>query len=242
MSYPSSVVERFLPEFPSTPHLPWKPNASRQDKVARSDEAAVAFGFDSEWTEKIDGANLGVGFLDDGVFRARNRNHILDKAYLKETAAKKQFRPVWNWGYLHRKNFAMLNQRFGYPVSVYGEWCFAVHTIRYTRLPEVFLAFDIYDLDKECWLARHISRPALEDAGFAVVHKLERPADYQAAERLCQSQSQFGDEKREGVYVAVSQDGRIVSRFKMVRSDFIRGEHWSKKQLIPQNAPMQVAA
>ncbi len=29
---------------------------------------------------------------------------------------------------------------------LYGEWCYAAHSIVYKRLPDYFLAFDIYDI------------------------------------------------------------------------------------------------
>lgn len=50
--------------------------------------------------------------------------------------------------------------------------------------------------------------------------------------RLVQGQSRFWDGRVEGVYVKAEKDGRVVSRGKVVRGDFISGnEHWTKGEL-----------
>ena len=47
-----------------------------------------------------------------------------------------------------------------------------------------------------------------------------------------QQPSRFYEGPVEGVYVKVEKGGRVVSRGKVVRSDFISGnEHWSKGPL-----------
>lgn len=237
MSYPDSTVAAFLPRFPQTPHLPWKPNASRSDLVASEAEAEIVFRPYSQWTEKIDGASVGMGFLDDGILRARNRDHILDKAYLKETAAKKQFRPIWNWGYEHREKFDALNKMFGYPVSVYGEWCYAVHTVRYSRLPSVFIAYDIFDLEINGWVSPVRARFMLAAARFSIPQEVSNPHSYSQAEYLCTLPSYFGDERREGLYVKIGDDKRVTHRLKMVRADFVRAQNFDRKTLELQNAP-----
>lgn len=231
MSYPDAIVGAFLPSFPRTPHLPWKPNATRDDLVASELEARIVFEPRSQWTEKIDGASVGMGFLDDGIFRARNRDHILDKAYLKETAAKKQFRSIWNWGYSNREKFGNLNRLFGYPVAVYGEWCYAVHTIRYNRLPSLLIAYDIYDPDIRGWVSPVRARLMLASAGFTLPEEIANPHSYSQAEALCSVPSTFGDERREGLYVKIGDDTRVTHRFKMVRPDFVRSQNFSRKTL-----------
>ena len=86
-----------LPEFPRTLHLPYKPNTQHGDLVAH--DADILFGDEGNvWVEeKIDGASAGIAFID-GHPVIRNRSHILNKGFLKDTPAKKQFRPIWNWG------------------------------------------------------------------------------------------------------------------------------------------------
>lgn len=133
--------KRVLPAFPRTPHLPYKPNAGDGDIVATSAELLAIE--DLLWTveEKIDGASVGMALWEDEPL-IRNRDHILRKGYVKETAAKKQFASIWGWFYNHKKAFEHIN-KLG-PYSVYGEWCVAQHGIAYTKLPDWFIAYDLY--------------------------------------------------------------------------------------------------
>ena len=49
-----------LPEFPHTPHLPWKPNPAKGDLVAESHELKLLDAGDGYVEEKIDGASVGI--------------------------------------------------------------------------------------------------------------------------------------------------------------------------------------
>lgn len=65
-------------------------------------ESPVEFPLECWIQEKVDGANMGVSWTSGPVLR--NRNHILKKGYIeKDTPAKLQFRPAWNW--LHQHDF-----------------------------------------------------------------------------------------------------------------------------------------
>jgi hypothetical protein len=88
-----------IPAFPSTPHLPYKPNMAVGDFAASESDAASLFASDEVYIfEKVDGANCAVMLDDDGEFLVRNKDHILKKGFLKkETPAKMQFRRLWNW-------------------------------------------------------------------------------------------------------------------------------------------------
>ena len=45
--------------------------------------------------------------------------------------------------------------------------------------------------------------------------------------------SEWSDELSEGIYVKVD-DGEIVTyRYKMVRKDYIRGQYWDGKTMLP---------
>ena len=52
-------------------------------------------------------------------------------------------------------------------------------------------------------------------------------------EQLCHQPSFFSKSgvMREGVYLKVCDGDKIIARFKMVRKDFICGQHWSKNKL-----------
>src|SRR4051812_14268175 len=95
-------LKRFLPDYPRTMHLPHRVNAVEGDLVAEEADAKSIFvpaeGVHIHIEEKVDGANCGMALIDGEVV-IRNRSHILKKGYVKDTAAKTQFRSAWNWFY-----------------------------------------------------------------------------------------------------------------------------------------------
>lgn len=57
------------------------------------------------------------------------------------------------------------------------------------------------------------------------------PGDEELRE-LVQKRSSYYDGRMEGVYLKVEKNGRVVSRGKVVRGDFIPGnEHWTRGNL-----------
>jgi len=230
------VFERekeLLPDYPRTKHLPHQPNASRQDLIATEDEASIIFREPHVYIEeKVDGANLGVMWEDEGPV-IRNRSHILRKGYRKETAAKMQFASTWSWMYDRREAFLKLHDLFG-PASIYGEWLYAQHSIPYKELPSYFIAFDIFDHQFKKYLDTGQARKLLQEAGFDIPPLLHHGEldSYQHLTRFLEQPSAFSPTKREGVYLKVSDGSFIQHRFKMVRQDFIAGEHWSDSHLM----------
>lgn len=217
-----------LPAYPRTPHLPYKPNMSKDDILANEKDTHVFFGYHTTIEEKIDGASVGLAVIDDHPI-VRNRDHILNKGFVKDTAAKKQFTSLWNWYYKNEDKFKSLK---GY--SVFGEWVLAQHGIHYTKLPDWFIAYDLYDPKKDCFLSPVLSRKILVDAGFFVpVLRFQGEFDenYEKLEEYANMQSSWSDEKSEGIYLKVCDGERMLHRFKMVREDFVRGLLWNPKEI-----------
>lgn len=222
-----------LPDYPRTQHLPYNPNAQRDDLVAEDREAKVIFTSPHTYVEeKVDGANCAI-MVKDGYPVMRNRNHILGKGFIAKTPAKMQFSGIWNWYYQNSKKFETVNELAGTEVGVYGEWLVAVNGIRYDKLPSVFLPFDIYDPERGYYLDPGESRRILEQAGFNLTPLLwQGPVkDYEQLVGFCQETSPFASERREGVYVKVGDGKKVVARYKMVRQDFLQGCHWNAKVL-----------
>lgn len=227
---PDKWESRILPQYPRTVHLPWKPNAHRSDLIAKEKDCAFLFTNPNIYVEeKVDGANCGMAWVE-GQPVVRNRNHLLHKSHAAKTAAKMQFGPLWNWFYENKHKFEKLEELTGM-VSVYGEWLFALHGLHYTKLPDLFLAYDLYSHDRHDYLDPGISRKALAEAGFYVVPLLHQGPfiSWEAIEALTQQPSLYTNDRREGVYVKVSDGKVITNRYKMVRHDFIQGEHWSDR-------------
>lgn len=229
-------LKRLLPDYPRTLHLPYKPNAVRDDLVATEKEAEVIFNSSSVVVEeKVDGANCAMLLLDGNAV-IRNRNHILSKGYRKLTPAKMQFTYIWNWFYSNREKFEKVNELMGYEAGVYGEWMYAVHGIEYSKLPNHFLTYDIYDPFKGNWVESKKARAVLVQAGFDVVPLLHYGAvsTYENLESFCNQSSVYSESQREGVYVKVSTDGYISHRFKMVRQGFVQGGLWDERKIKKQ--------
>ena len=76
---------------------------------------------------------------EHGEIRAQNRGSWVNRR------AHSQFNPMWAWIAQRKPAFtdALQNNRI-----LFGEWCFAVHPVQYDRLPDWFLGFDVYDLER----------------------------------------------------------------------------------------------
>jgi len=119
-----------------------------------------------------------------------------------------------------------------------------VHSIKYTRLPNRFLAFDLYDRSRRVFASRGVLEARPEGSGIAIIPTVMRiegrpeegaepvmPSD-EELKAMVQQPSQFYDGIAEGVYVKVEKDGIVVVCGKVVRADFIAGnEHWTRGDL-----------
>ena len=119
-----------------------------------------------------------------------------------------------------------------------------VYNIKYTRLPDRFLVFDLYDRSRKVFASRDVLEAALAGSGIAIVPTVMRiegrpeegagpvmPSDEELKE-MVQQPSWFHDGRVEGVYVKVVKDGVVVGHGKVVRTDFIaRNEHWTRGDL-----------
>jgi atypical dual specificity phosphatase len=223
-----------LPDYPRTRHLPWNPNASRDDLITTEDECRIIFRSDRvQVTEKVDGANVGMA---KGPI-IRNRNHILRKGYTARTAAKKQFSSIWNWYYENARLFDEL-ERLSPNTSVFGEWLLACHSVEYDLLPSFFMAFDLYDYGSARFIDPFEARGILVAAGFTVVPELHRGRikDPEQLAALLRQPSPFSStDLREGIYVKVGDGQWVIDRFKMVRQGFIAGSHFSTRADIIKN-------
>jgi RNA ligase. len=230
--------ERILPKFARTFHLPLEPNASRDDLIAPLSSLSILKDHTLVVEEKVDGANVGIT-IHEGQPVIRNRNYILNKGYgRKDTPAKKQYAPLWNWFYSNTYKFLALEKLLGFTPSVYGEWLYARHTIEYDRLPDYFIAYDIYCPDEQKWLAPSRYRAALEEAGFSVVPKVAwGPVSQDELKLMRDERSEFSSTSQcEGLYLKTATDlyglEYCATRLKMVRNAFITDDHWNNKSLV----------
>lgn len=213
--------------FPHTPHLTWLGKGQpRDDKLLSLHEANALLAGEVIVEEKVDGANLGFSTDGDGLLRVQNRGSYLDRAH-----AHPQFRLLWSW--IDARGSALVDALWP-DLMLFGEWCYAVHSITYTRLPDWFLGFDVYDRSVEkFWTV------ARRDALLAKLrlHPAPRVAkghfSIEEIEQLLSNGSQVGDALVEGLVIRQESGGFTTARAKLVRAEFTQAidEHWARGPL-----------
>ncbi|MDW7711187.1 MAG: RNA ligase family protein [Deferrisomatales bacterium] len=212
--------------FPHTPHLAWLGEGQpRDDKVLAPDEVADLLSGDVVVEEKIDGANLGFSVSEGGDLRCHNRG-----SYLTPESCQPQFRPLWSW--LAPRESALMDALWPDRV-LFGEWCVAVHSVRYDRLPDWFLGFDVYDREAGSFWDTSRRDALLTELGLEAVPRLASGRfSVEDLEGMLDG-SRVGDVPMEGLMVRREADGWTQARAKLVRAAFTQElvEHWSRGPL-----------
>jgi len=213
--------------FPHTHHLAWLGTGQpRDDKVLSAAEAQALLAGEVVVEEKVDGANIGFSTTEEGEVRVQNRGSYLDRSH-----AHPQFRPLWSW--LPARASALADALWP-NLMLFGEWCYAVHSVAYDRLPDWFLGFDVYDREADqFWdsvrrdaLLRELSLhhvPRLAEGRFSIAR----------LEQLLLGTSRVGEGPIEGVVVRQESGGFATARAKLVRAEFAQAieEHWARGPL-----------
>jgi hypothetical protein len=194
--------------------------------------------------EKMDGANCGISFDSSGRLRLQSRGH-----YLTGGPRERQFELLKGWAARYAAElWELLRDRY----VLYGEWCYAKHSIFYTDLPHYLLEFDLYDVAEDVFLSTERRRAMLRAVPFiasvrvlhagalpslAALRALIGPSAFIAPDGRAQLRdaalnagvdpSQALRETdpsglMEGLYIKVEQDGAVTARYKFVRSGFLQ--------------------
>jgi hypothetical protein len=209
--------------------------------------------------EKVDGANAALSFDAQGRLFLQSRGHFLTGG-----PREKHFAPFKAWAACYQEQlFASLGSRH----VLYGEWLYAKHTVFYDVLPHYFLEFDVLDTQDGVFLSTERRRALLEGLPLVAVpvlwegplptlgtlQALIGPSQFKSAawrERLgavCASlgldpQSVSGEtdplDTMEGLYIKIEEDGRVVERYKLIRTSFLTtvlqsGSHWLDRPIVP---------
>jgi hypothetical protein len=211
-------------KYPRTPHLPWSPGGTRDDK--RLTVLDQLYGRTLVFTEKLDGSNLCL--TADAVYA---RSHSGAPRHPSFDAAKA----------LHARVRHLIPRYF----SVFGEWCMAVHSIKYNGLPHYFNLFAIRDDEAGVWLPWDKMEAWAGNWGVDTVPELLRTTVEseqelrKVTEDLARQPSVYGAQ-REGLVVRPCYDAYSDEAFwrftaKWVREDHVQtDEHWSKGDFIKQ--------
>ena len=96
------------------------------------------------------------------------------------------------------------------------------------------MAYDIYDWEKCQFVQTGRASTLLTQADFNIVPLLHqgKVPSYEFLEKFMGEKSPFSTtDRREGLYIKVCDDWKIIERFKWVRSDFIQGSRWDERKI-----------
>ncbi|MFH0809840.1 MAG: RNA ligase family protein [Pseudomonadota bacterium] len=214
-------------KFPSTPHLVvLGENTVRGDKVLSQLERDDFLRRELVVEEKVDGANLGISFDAAGTLRVQNRGAYLDPPYFG------QWKRLSEW-LAYRTDLLINLLRDEY--ILFGEWCYARHSVYYPRLPDWFLGFDVFDKTNEKFLSCPRRDALFRDLGISGVPFIESGCFSIENLKGLLSKSRLGDEPAEGLYLRFDDGDWLQQRAKIVRPEFLQSieEHWSRSGIKP---------
>lgn len=212
--------------FPHTPHLAWLGSGTpRGDKVLGAAELREFLSGQLVVEEKLDGASLGFSVDEGGGLRGQNRGSYLDLDDLQG-----QWKPLTRWLSTRRH---VLEEALAPDLMLFGEWCYAVHSVRYLGLPDWFLAFDVFDRAAGQFWSADRRNELVRRLGIAVVPELARGRFRLDELKTFLGPSALADGAAEGLYLRRELGGHLLERAKLVRAEFVQAieEHWSKRHL-----------
>lgn len=211
--------------------------------------------------EKMDGANSGISFSDEGELLLQSRGHYLTGGY-----RERHFNLFKTWANTFQSPlYEVLGNRY----IMYGEWLYAKHTVFYNNLSHYFMEFDIYDKQEEKFLSTEVRHQEfiarlpfvqpvkvlysgllkrqkslmelLTTSYFIKNQHLEDMTAWCEANQLNAAQvlqETDSSKKMEGLYLKVEENGIVTERYKWVRYDFFQtandsGSHWLDRPIIP---------
>ena len=210
-------------KFPRTKHIMNLGAMTRDDLLMDKLDIETMLKGEVTVEEKIDGANMGFRLID-GQISAQNRSHYVC------SESHTQFKKLDQW--IHTHKFDLIKILSQGNLIIYGEWLYSTHSITYTKLPDYFIMFDLYDIDNGTFYSRNYLERILSDTEIKLVPLIYKGnVTLDKLKSLVQTKSAFYDGLIEGVYVRSydSKNTKLRYRAKIVRTDFISGnEHWTK--------------
>lgn len=213
-------------KFPRTKHLINYKSATRDDLLCTNYEqdmfVSEALKSNIIIEEKVDGANLGILVTYDYKVKVQNRSHFVNSNY------HPQFKLLDKWIAQHTSELILILEP-GIEI-LYGEWLYMKHSINYTKLPDYFLAYDIYNTKNNTFVSRNKLTERLKNTSIKQVPQLfpliKSLSDFEA---LTKQQSSFYDGLLEGIYIRICNNDLTLNRAKIVRPDFVGGnQNWNK--------------
>jgi hypothetical protein len=215
-------------KYPRSFHLPWSPGGTSDDK--RLPDVTGLLGVPIVITEKLDGSNLT--YTRDSVF---SRSHSGPPAHPSFDFAK--------------ATHGRIRHLISEGVSIFCEYCYAIHSIEYGALPAFSFVFGVRDDRLDIWWDWDMVAVQAADLGLPTVPVLFRGVVASEGElealtvALAAGPSAFGG-AREGVVARRVGEfpGAAFARSlgKWVRRDHVQtDEHWLHQAIRPQRIAAQ---
>ena len=212
--------------YPSTPYLAAPDDLDvRSDKVLSDERCHRLLDGAIVVEEKIDGENLGLSLLD-GEVRAQARGDYVD-------LGGRHFRGLASWLEPRRHR---LTEDLPANLTLFGEWCADAHAVRYDRLPDWLLVFDVLDRDQGSFWSAERRNALVRGLGLTPVPQLAfGQFSMPNLLKLRDATSRVGSELMEGVVIRREAEGFLVDKAKLVRPGFSQaiGEHWQSARRTP---------
>lgn len=212
-------------KFPRIPHLPWSPGPKRDDLVLKNCYLSNFIGICNRIviTEKLDGSN--VCLTRDDVFA---RSHSGSPKHPSFDMIKSYHASI------------KYDVEEGY--SLFGEWCFAVHSIKYEFPCLPFFMFGIRDDEKGDWLSWDVVEETARAFKFQTVPVLFDGIVEDKFEELIKTltigPSTFGEEK-EGIvawpYYGLGAD----EDFSQCTAKWVKEDHPKDKDIHWMTRPIE---
>lgn len=193
--------------------------------------------------EKLDGANCAVSFTASGELVLQSRGHALVGG-----PRERHWDLFKSWASFHEALLLdVLTDRY----VMYGEFCYAKHTVFYDLLPHYFIEFDVFDRSRGCFLSTQeryalLPSPQIVSAKVIAARQFETldelvslvtrsffksglwrdelvsaARDASVEPDLAMRQTDIS-ESMEGLYIKVESALTVDDRLKFVRSDFMQ--------------------
>ena len=215
-------------KYPRSLHWPSSPGTTSDDRFITQAQALAFLNVETVLTEKLDGGNTTI--TRDAFFA---RSHGGEPAH-----------PSFNLLRTLHKNY--LCRAIDKNISVFAEWCFAVHSIRYSMLQDYLNVIAVrndetgewWDWDEVCLMADHLgfpTVPVLLRGTFTDIGALEKTMTTFSGLSSLYGPTREGVVLRKVKGVAEIKDERglcLDGLAKWVREDHVQtDEHWSKKKV-----------
>jgi len=215
------------PMYPRIPHLDKSISKMTHDDILLDEK--IKYPIECYVQEKIDGANLGVSWYKNGPI-VRNRNNILKKGYSEiRTPAKAQFKSTWNWVHDNRKDIEFVSKSLMSDVTIYGEWMFAQHSIRYDKLPDWFIAYDIWVVEEAKFLSPEKLKDILSKTNIKYVNPHKATLNsVDDVIKWSEMKSGYTNGIREGIVIKIVDGDFVENSYKIVNKHFNRREDFNE--------------